>query len=147
MHANPIAPGGVLIREESVLNFPDGIPGFESAKRFALVTVEELKPFVWLAALDEPAVWFLLVDPRLADPDYAPGLDPAALARLGARRPEEVVLFAMAAFKAGEAGVTVNLKAPVAIHPEARRGAQILLPDPRLGTRHPIAPRRAAHAA
>ena len=42
MHSNPNAPGGILIREESVLTFPDGLPGFESAKRFALVTVEEI---------------------------------------------------------------------------------------------------------
>ena len=53
--------GEVSVGAEYLLEFPDGIPGFERFKRFGLVTIEEEDPFIRLLSIEEPRLGFVLV--------------------------------------------------------------------------------------
>jgi flagellar assembly factor FliW len=130
--------GRIPIKDDSILNFPNGLFGFENNRRFALVTVDEMKPFQWLVGVDEPGITFMMVDPYLVDQDYGLELDRETLAQVKATAPEEVVVYAIATLHTNEPSMTVNLKAPLVVNPAARSGAQIHLRDARYGTRHPI---------
>ena len=57
--------GELTFTEESIFHFPNGLIGFEDLKRYVLVKREELRPFIWMVALDEPDVSFALADPSL----------------------------------------------------------------------------------
>jgi flagellar assembly factor FliW len=129
--------GRIPIKDDSILTFAEGLFGFETDRRFALVTIDEMKPFQWLVGVDEPGINLIVVDPYLVDQSYTVTLDSKTLAQVKAKTPEEVVVYAIATAGTGESA-TVNLKAPVLINPAARCGAQIHLHDDRYGTRHPI---------
>jgi flagellar assembly factor FliW len=131
--------GRIPIKDDSLLHFAGGLLGFESNQSFALVTVDDMKPFQWLIGMDEPGVSFMVIDPYLVVPDYSLTLDDETLTRVKAKSHDEIVVYAIATLQVGESGnVTVNLKAPVLINPAARTGAQIHLRDSRHDTRHPI---------
>lgn len=128
--------GEIRVREDTLIHF-DGLPGFPEARRFALIPEgEEDGSFQWLACLDDPALAFVVTDPKLFFPDYAPAVPRPQLRALGARSADEVVLLAIANL-AGDVP-RLNLAAPLVVHLESRRAAQALLDDPELGIAEPL---------
>src|SRR5579864_6775638 len=56
----------------SVISFPDGLVGCGDWKHFVLLTSdEEDLPVGVLQCIDEPAVRFMVTDPRYIDPSYS----------------------------------------------------------------------------
>ena len=51
--------GKLSFEPESELEFPSGLPGFESRKRFVAVTFVESDPLVYLQSLEDPALCFI----------------------------------------------------------------------------------------
>jgi flagellar assembly factor FliW len=127
--------------ESAVIAFPAGIPGFESCRRFVLVTAPELAPFAYLNALDPPAASFLTIDPALIDPAYDRTLRDFERARLNApassERPEDALLW-LAIVTIGRDGGTVNLRAPVVINPRRMIGCQFIRDESEYSVSFPI---------
>jgi hypothetical protein len=56
---------GVLnVDEQRIIQFPQGLLGFPSHKRFALIQTGPEKCFFWLQCADEPNLAFVVADPR-----------------------------------------------------------------------------------
>jgi hypothetical protein len=55
----------VQVSEDTVLAFPEGLPGFERHRRFSLIQDPKLAPFSWLQSLHDPLVGFLVIEPGL----------------------------------------------------------------------------------
>ena len=130
--------GELIVDEDAILEFPDGLFGFASCKRWVLVGAG--KPgWCWLHAMDHPALAFLLVDPFDAYPEFAVTLTPHDLAALGVSSATEVGVFAIVTLPraAGEV-MTANLQGPVAIAASSRRGRQLVLGDARFAARAPL---------
>jgi flagellar assembly factor FliW len=108
----------------TTIEFPAGIPGFESCRRYVLIQSDELHPGVCLKGLDENAPTFFLVDPRAVVADYVCDLTPADRARLGAEEDTACVWLALVSC-AGEEP-RVNLRAPIVINPARMRGIQVV---------------------
>lgn len=106
-----------------VLEFPSGIPGFETCHRFVLVASPELAPLACLRALDPPEASFLVVDPRLLEPGYDLTLREFERARLGASD-EPLLWLAIVTIADGEA--SANLRAPIVINPRRMTGCQFI---------------------
>jgi flagellar assembly factor FliW len=127
--------------ESAVIAFPAGIPGFESCRRFVLVTAPELAPFAYLNALDPPAASFLTIDPSLLDPAYDKTLRDFERARLNApapgARPEDALLW-LAIVTVGPDGGTANLRAPVVINPRRMVGCQFIRDESEYPVNFPI---------
>src|SRR5262245_25683667 len=66
-----------------VVEFPTGIPGFESHHRFVLIASEDLSPLGCLKSIDSPDVTFLVIDPRLISLRYDLTLTNLEQQRLG----------------------------------------------------------------
>lgn len=125
--------GDLIVDEDAVLEFPDGLFGFASCRHWVLVGAGR-PGWCWLHAVDHPALAFLLVDPFEAYPEFSVTLTPKDLSALGAERATEVGVFAIVTLPraAGEA-MTANLQGPVAIVASSRRGRQLVLGDSRQG--------------
>jgi flagellar assembly factor FliW len=107
-----------------VVEFPSGIPGFESHRRFVLIASAELSPLGCLKSLDSSDVSFLVIDPRLLSFSYDITLSELERARLGAG-PDEPLLW-LAIVTITESDATANLRAPVVINPGKMLGCQVI---------------------
>lgn len=138
--------GEMIVSEDSVLEFPEGLFGFASCRQWVLVTAER-PGWCWLHALDHPALAFLLADPFEAADEFSVELTPQDLAVLGAKRATEVAVFAIVTLPLAEGHtMTMNLLGPVAIALPSRRGRQLVLGDPRYGAKVPLAGASATRA-
>lgn len=121
--------------EPLVVDFPSGIPGFETCHRFVLVSSPELAPMACLRALDPPEASFLTVDPRLLDPSYDLTLREFERARIGAGD-EPLLWLAIVTVTDGEA--SANLRAPIVINPGRMTGCQFIRDEADYPVRYPL---------
>jgi flagellar assembly factor FliW len=120
-----------------ILNFPDGLPGFEQCHRFVVLSSMTMAPLQCLHAVDGPDATFLAVDPRLVLAKYRCVLGPGDMARLGADDPSLLLWLALVAVdEKGEA--TVNLRAPVVVNPRRMTGFQVVPSNSLYPLRHPL---------
>lgn len=117
--------------EDSVIDFPAGIPGFEQEQRFILVEQQTLDPLVFLQSLATPALCFLALHVRVVCPDYKFRMSDEDLETLGLpgmrQPPIGPELACLTLIHLEEKDITANLLAPIVIHIPARRGTQAIL--------------------
>lgn len=116
--------------EDRILDLPEGLIGFESHKRFALVTRGE-SPFMWLQSVTDPGLAFVVTDPHMFVPDYSPCLEDDALASLGASSAAEIGFLAIAVVPRDPQLTTINLQAPIAVNRGKRLARQLVTIEPR----------------
>lgn len=119
--------GSVDIREDAVIHFPQGIYGFESSKRFALLDTGSSSGVMHLQCVDNPTPRFIVLDPFALLEDYAPRIPDETLRALGAQSPEELSIFAITVVPQNYRKATANLKSPIVIHFKKRLGMQVIL--------------------
>ncbi|MDF1503726.1 flagellar assembly protein FliW [Roseisolibacter sp. H3M3-2] len=130
--------GPIEVPAAACYDFPDGLPGFEGARRFALVPAGREGLF-WLQSLDAGALVFLLADPFRCAAAYEVELSPADREALGAAGPDDVAVLAIVTLPRGDGDApSVNLRAPVLLATAARRGRQVVRSDDRYGITEPL---------
>jgi len=124
--ASPVNDSSALAQpvESIVVEFPSGIPGFESHRRFVLIASADLSPLGCLKAVDSTDVSFLVIDPRLLFLSYDLTLNEFERARLGAQSDEPLLWLAIVTITEKEA--TANLRAPIVINPTKMIGCQVI---------------------
>ena len=130
--------GEVSVERESIITFPNGIPGFERFKEFGLVAVEEEDPFLRLLSTQEPSLGFVIVNPMLVWADYDPDIGNDELDGLDIARVEDIEVYCVVTLSNVPQDVTVNLKGPICINTQTMKGKQMILVDDRYQTRHSI---------
>ncbi|MCL2752928.1 MAG: flagellar assembly protein FliW [Defluviitaleaceae bacterium] len=126
--------GEIEINQEDVINFNDGLPGFENARRFVVMEQEgeqgEKSPICFLQSLDDGELCFVLVDMTLFAPEYRP----LVLVELAKEQPtsfdpDNTMVCNIATIYEDLAESTVNLKAPIIINIDQKIGWQFLCND------------------
>ena len=130
--------GEISISEESILNIPEGMLGFESCKHFVLLETQPDSPFKWLQSVDEPHLAFMVINPLDFFPDYDIDLPDDDADMLGLNCPMDAALLTTVTLDPDEGRATTNLLGPVAINSQNLRAKQIVLQDERYGTKHII---------
>ena len=134
--------------EEDILNFAEGVPAFESLRRFLLVRKEEFAPFVFLASVDSPAIRFICVPVCLLVPDYqfelAPGEGEVAGLNAGVYLASSdssgaPLVLAIVTLPVS-APATANLASPVVVNAALHLGAQLILPGTEYSHVTPLRP-------
>lgn len=114
------------ISEEVIIDFPNGVYAFEENKRFVLLSpCGEDKYPMWLQSVDNPNLCFIVFDPREFVPDYSVELDKETKELLKAGG-AELDLLCMAVVPDEYINTTLNLKSPIVINSEAKKGVQVI---------------------
>lgn len=130
MKANTRLFGEIDIPEEKIITFDQGVLGFEDCKKFTIIydsSKEEGTSVSWLQCMDEPELAFPMISPFHAIEDYNPVVEMELLNSLGELTDENIVLFVFINVKSDITKMTANMKAPIIINSDTRKGAQIIV--------------------
>jgi flagellar assembly factor FliW len=130
--------GKVQIAQEDVINFPEGILGFNDLRRFVLLDDPNDEIFAWLQSCEVPDIAFPVLEPEIFAPEYKPMLtktDNESLRLEGGQRPRA---FAIITIPEDPTLMTANLKAPILVNVKLRLARQCVLQDNQLQIREAI---------
>jgi len=136
--------GTVELDNESVIEFPDGLPGFEHTRRYFLAphktTEGSVSPFRWLQSVDEPELAFPVINPWTLRPDYAPTINSLVLKQMliSDFKSQAQFLAIVTIPKTNPSAITVNLLAPVLINRQHKMGKQVIVQNESYSIRTPL---------
>jgi flagellar assembly factor FliW len=130
--------GNLEIPEDKVITFKEGVPGFPQIRRFAVVEMDELKPFQYLQALDDPPIALFIINPFMVDPTYKFRLTDSDMEDINSKNAAEVAVFAVATIPEDPSEATLNLMAPIVINEKGRCGKQVILHESPYSVKHPL---------
>ena len=116
--------------DNKVIEFPNGIIGFEDFKKFAIIyDIEDDRDtkISWLQSLEEPTLALPVVDPLAVTTEYAPMIEDELLKPLGNPADEDLLFLLVMTVPSDMTKVTANMKAPVIISTEERKGVQLIV--------------------
>ena len=122
--------GKVDISDDKIIVFERGLMGFEECKNFTLlydIEKEERPVITWLQSLDEPSLALPVINPLVVKPDYNPTVEDELLRHLGELNDENVVLLLTLTVPDDIKNMTANLKAPLIINSDTKKGVQIIV--------------------
>jgi flagellar assembly factor FliW len=122
----------------NLVAFPQGVPGFERCRRFAILTSPAAAPLQCLHAVDGVPASFLALDPRLVLPEYRCRIGETDAVRLQCADPAGLLWLALLTFDEKGAAMA-NLRAPIVINPHLMIGCQLMPHDTLYPLRHPVA--------
>ena len=129
--------GAIEINEADILNFEEGIIGFEEVKKFVIIDSEDPEsPFKWIQAVDKPELAFALVNPFKIKKDYDFDLTDEEVEYLGVNDASEVMVFSIVVVPEDIKKISMNLKAPLIINKPNNKAAQIILDTDKYTVRH-----------
>ena len=119
--------GELDIPEETIVTFPDGLPGFRS-RRWILFVREETPMIEWLQSVDEPEIALMTMDPiRDLLLEYRPEPKAGELGPVGLTRIEDAALRVIIRNADAPGRLSVNLFAPLLYNVEKQLGMQLPL--------------------
>jgi flagellar assembly factor FliW len=123
------------VEDDRILEVRGGILGFSDC-RYVLLSPAK-GPFCWLQSVDDPALAFVVVDPRTSLPDYEVKLNGEEYSRLGLNESSEVVVLALVTMHLNPLDITMNLLGPLVVNPGNMTALQIVMEGCGYTTRFP----------
>lgn len=132
--------GELEVTKEEIITFDSGMYGFEGHKAFVLMRFDpEDETMLNLQSVDAEEVSFVLMNPFLLQNDYEATLQTADIRALEIDADTEGVLYyVVCVVKDTIKDSTVNLKCPIVINPQSRKGIQVILEDSRYTFAHAL---------
>ena len=133
--------GEIELEDSKIITFDEGLIGFEDNKRDTILFNNESKhkgTISWLQSLDEPLLALPVVSPFVAMADYNPVVEDEVLAPLGELNDENLVILLTLTVPSDLTKMTVNLKAPIIINADTRKGCQAIAENPDYVVRYGI---------
>ena len=110
----------------NLVRLPTGILGFEQYKEYMLLANPAEMPFAWLRVADSASLAFVVVNPFLIMPDYAPDIPDTDAEFLSLKEPTDALLFSIVTLR-GPNRATLNLKGPIVINRHTHTGKQVII--------------------
>ena len=133
MKANTRLFGEIDIDEEKIITLENGMIGFPDLRKFTLIFDKEKErtpsSIMWFQSMDEPEVAFPVMHPNELKPDYAPSVSDEMLIPLGDLTEDNTYILVTLTAAADKKDTTVNLKAPLVINKDTRKGCQVIVED------------------
>jgi flagellar assembly factor FliW len=130
--------GDLEIPEDKIISFKEGLPGFPQIRRFAVLEMDELKPFQYLQALDDPPIALFIINPFMVDPTYEFRLTESDMDEVSSKNSAELAVYAVATIPEDPNQATLNLMAPIVINDKERCGKQVILHESKYSVKHPL---------
>lgn len=110
----------------AVLNFPEGLIGFEELRDFVVMPNEKEGPLFWIQSVEDPQVALVLTDPTNFFLDYQ--VAPEQQERDKLTISEEASCFSLVVVTVHpDRRITLNLAAPILFAPESNKAIQVIL--------------------
>jgi flagellar assembly factor FliW len=135
--------GTVSYREESVFDFPTGLPAFINETHFVPIESPQHSPLLFLQSKAQPALCFLALPIQVVDPDYRLAVareDLVSLDLAPDRQPgleSEVAVLVLLSLH-DRLAATANLMAPIVVNLKTRRALQAIRQDSKYSHQHPV---------
>ncbi|MGR3219387.1 MAG: flagellar assembly protein FliW [Candidatus Anammoxibacter sp.] len=130
--------GKLEIDNETVINFPNGIPGFEKCNKYKLFhdrdkDVKGEQPCFWLQSLDDPELAFQTIDAATLGSNYELTLTDEETNLLKLEKAEDVAVLLLTSKndnpQDGEPNIKVHMTTPLVINLKSTIGFQKILPN------------------
>ncbi|MCR5785749.1 MAG: flagellar assembly protein FliW [Eubacterium sp.] len=127
--------GEIEIADEKIISFEDGVIGFPEFKKFTLIYDEEKKEkegavsIIWLQSLDDEVFALPIMNPLIVSPDYNPHIEDEYLLPLGELNEVNTMAYVTVTIPSEIEKISVNLRAPIIINADTRKGAQIIVEE------------------
>lgn len=130
--------GEIVVDEQDIYEFADGVFGFPEVTRFALLPTGR-DGWLWLQSVEIGSLVFLLVDPFHYFENYVLDLPPSDCVRLRAEDPSRLLVYAIVTLpeSSGDAP-TANLQGPLVFDIAGRRGIQTVISEGTYTTREVV---------
>lgn len=129
--------GRITYHAEDILNFPNGLFGFESEKQFLLLPFSGSQGnMLCLQSISAPSPAFIVMNPFSLKPDYTPILSPEELKLMGVAESHELCYYVMCVAREPVGASTVNLRCPVVVNPDLHKAVQVILDTDDYQMRH-----------
>lgn len=128
--------GQIEINDEDIIYFEEGLLGFEDAKKYVVINLDEATPFRSLQSVEKSEVAFIVINPWDIFTDYEIDIDDNELLSLGDIDIKNFMLYTLVTIT--ENRITTNLIGPVIINVNSRKGKQTVLYKSSYTTRHDI---------
>ena len=115
--------GKIEFKDDRILEFNEGIMGFEYLNKFILVS-EQDSFFFWLTSVDEPEIIFPLF--------------PMELLQEETQNEEDYVPYGIVKLDKDPQNITINLKAPVYINQTEKQGFQKIIDQDDMPLDYPL---------
>ena len=135
--------GTMAYQEESVFDFPFGLPAFEEERRFVFIEIAQHAPLVFLQSLSRPSLCFLALPVVAVDRNYRLAVSPEERAALELPLARELNaedgVLALALVSLHDVfSPTANLMAPIMVNVLTRRALQSIRMDRTYSHQHPV---------
>lgn len=125
--------GEIHYTESDIITFEDGIPGFETLKKYIfLPSGDDEFPFHYLQSIEDADLAFVVTDPFLFEPGYDFEISDSDAEKLGVKGLDDlnhVMILSIVNIPSEVEQSTMNLMAPVLVNREEMKGKQVVLTE------------------
>ena len=119
--------GLISISDKQVITFPQGILGFETYRKFALIEESEESPFKWLQSMEEEDLAFIIMQPQLFYTEYSPAIPASELVDIALKDSNSAIQFVIVTIPNNKPeDMTANLQGPILINKSNLIGKQVI---------------------
>lgn len=122
--------GEINLSEDKIVTMERGMLGFEEYKKYTILfdSEKEGRPNVsWFQSVEEPGLAFSVINPMAVMEDYNPIVEDELLKGLGDITEENIVVLLPLTVPQDVTQMSANLKAPIIINADTRKGAQVVV--------------------
>ncbi|MGE3261634.1 MAG: flagellar assembly protein FliW [Bacteriovoracia bacterium] len=140
MKVNTSRFGAVEVADSDIMEFADGLLGFEQLQRFFIVDPADETLILWLQSMDSPDVAFPILEPRLFKADYKVRLSANELRslKIDSTKNKDTLVYCILTIPADVISMSANLKAPIVINTGSRMARQVVLQENEYSVKFPI---------
>jgi flagellar assembly factor FliW len=127
--------GELEVDKKDVIEFTEGLLGFENQKKFFIVDPGDQTLILWLQSTDDAGTAFPIIEPKIFQPNYMVKLLPVELNSLALENLQNASVYTVLTIPQNVTEMSANLKAPVIINNKTKMARQIVLQDSKLEVR------------
>lgn len=128
----------VEIKEEEILHFEKGIPGFPEETEFVILQLDDDGLFSVLQSIGTSALAFVIASPFAFFSGYDFKLEETVVEELKLKSESDVAVYSILTVQDPFEKTTANLQAPVIINKATNKAKQVILKEEGYKTKHSL---------
>lgn len=130
--------GEMEYKENNIITFNKGLPGFNKLKKFILIDLQEYEPFKLLQSLEDDEISLIVTSPYEFFSEYEIKLSEETIKNLKINYPEQVMVITTVTLNSDVKKITTNLQGPIVINTYNNLGEQIILDNSKYKVKSPL---------